>query len=86
MLGGTALLYLINGLRCVDPIKIVVYSSPNLGVFPNVFCWCEMEMGTKNGLGYFDTYKNLNQGRNVLPCCSSIPCKTLVFVSRKSKK
>ena len=62
MQGGTALLYLRNGLLCVDPIETVVYSSTKMGILPNVFCWCAMEVSPKNGLGDFETYKNLNQG------------------------
>ena len=70
MQGGTALLCLRNGLRCVDSIKTVVCYSTNMGIMPNICCWFDMEAGTENGLGDFDAYKNLNQGRNVLPCCS----------------
>ena len=61
-------MYLISGLSCVDPIEAVLYSSPKLKILPNVCCWCEMEVCPENGLGDFETYNSLNQGRNVLPC------------------
>ena len=86
MEGGTALLYVRNGLRCIDPVENVVYSSPILGISPNICCWCAMEVGPENGLEDFVAHKNLNQERSVLPCCSATQCKALGFISRKTKR
>ena len=79
-------MYIRNRLWCIDTVETVIYSSPMLVISSNIDCWCEMELGTKNGLEKFVTYNHLKQELYILPCCSSIHCKTLGFKSRKSKK
>ena len=51
--------------------------------FPIGVTW---KWSPENELGDFEIYNNLSQWRNVLPFCSSITCKNIGFMSRKSKK
>ena len=57
MEGGTVLLYVRNGLRCIDPVENIVYSSSILGISPNICCWCAIELGPENGLEDFVAYR-----------------------------
>ena len=82
-----ALIYVRDGLRCIDPVEVGCYSlGAKLGLDHSPCCWCGSDVTEENGLNEFLEHARASPGLSFSTICSSSACKRLGFISRKAGK